>query len=100
MNFKNTEKLLNQKFADNDFDSYCVFVYAKGYERFIHSPNVNADTYFDIASMGKVLVTSPLILKAIGENKLSLDDTLAHFFDNTPKDKAFITIKQLLTHTS
>ena len=95
MNFKNTEKLLNQKFADNDFDSYCVFVYAKGYERFIHSPNVNADTYFDIASMGKVLVTSPLILKAIGENKLSLDDTLAQFFDNTPKDKAFITIKQL-----
>ena len=63
MNLNNTEKLLNQKFADNDFDSYCVFVYAKGYERFIHSPNVNADTYFDIASMGKVLVTSPLILK-------------------------------------
>ena len=100
MNLENTEKILLKKAKDKDFDSYAVIVYAKGNEKHLHSPNVNMDTYFDIASMGKVLVTSTLILKALNENKLSLDDKLNKFFSYTPNEKANITIKQLLTHTS
>lgn len=100
MNLENTEKLLLKKAKDKDFDSYAVIVYAKGNEKCLHSPNVNMDTYFDIASMGKVLITSTLILKALSENKISLDDKLNKFFSYTPDEKANITIKQLLTHTS
>lgn len=44
-----------------------MLVSVGGEKEFLHSENVNADTYFDIASMGKVLVTSTLILKAIDE---------------------------------
>lgn len=100
MNLNTTQKLLNEKFDNKDFDSYGILVYSKGEKAFLHSPNVNYDTYFDIASMGKVLVTSTLILKAVDEKKLSIDDTLNKFFVNVPSEKSLITIKQLLTHTS
>jgi len=50
--------------------------------------------------MGKILITTTLILKAVGEKKLSVDDTLDMFFDNIPEDRRKITLKQLLTHTS
>lgn len=50
--------------------------------------------------MGKVLITSTLILKGVGENKLSLNDTLDKFFDNVPADRRSITVEQLLNHTS
>lgn len=99
MDLKNTSKLLSQKMNNRDFDSYAVFVSKNGVETFLHSENVDEDTYFDIASMGKILVTSPLILQAIGENKLSLEDQLGNFFEHVPQEKN-VTIKQLLTHTS
>ena len=100
MILKNTDRLLKAKSENNDFDSYGVLVDVNGDECFLHSENVNTDTYFDIASMGKVLVTSTLILKAVDEKKLSLDDTLQKFFDNLPYEKRNITLKQLLTHSS
>ena len=61
---------------------------------------MNADTYFDIAGMGKVLVTAPLIFQLIGQKKVSLDDTLDRFFSDVPAEKREITVRQLLTHTS
>lgn len=100
MNLKKTEILLNKKMHERDFDSYEVLVYVGGEKVYLHSPNVNKDTYFDIASMGKVLVTSTLVLKAIDENRLVLDDTLKNFFNAVPNDKRNITVEQLLTHTS
>ena len=100
MNLEKTEILLNKKLNERDFDSYEVLVYAGGEKEYLHSPNVNKDTYFDIASMGKVLVTSTLVLKAIDENRLALGDNLEKFFDAVPNDKKNITVEQLLTHTS
>ena len=85
---------------EGTFDSYAL-LFRRGKEKeFLFSENVNCDTYFDIASMGKILITATLILKAIGEKKLSLDDTLDMFFENIAEDRKSITIKQLLTHTS
>ena len=100
MHLVNTDSLLQRKLNSRDFDSYGVFVCAGGKTEFLHSQNVNSDTYFDIASIGKVLVTSTLILRSIDKNLLSLDDTLDNFFEDVPKDKKGITIKHLLTHTS
>lgn len=99
MELKNTANLLRQKMENRDMDSYAVFVSKGDNEAFLHSGNVNEDTYFDIASMGKILVTTPLILKAVTEGKLSLEDTLDKFFDHVPAEKN-VTIQQLLTHTS
>lgn len=100
MNLNSTEKLIDKMIKEKDFDSYAVLVSKDGQERSLMSDNVNKDTYFDIASMGKVLVTSTLILNAVGNGSLSLDDTLDKFFDNVPDEEKSITIKQLLTHTS
>lgn len=100
MELTKTAELLKQKIKDKEFDSYAVYVFKDGKDCFLHSDNVNEDTYFDIASMGKVLVTSTLILKAIDKNMLSLDDKLGDFFENVPDDRKNVTIQQLLTHTS
>lgn len=100
MKLENTKKLLESLEADKRFDSYGVLV-CRGLDKtFLHSDNVDGDTYFDIASMGKILITATLVLKAIGEKKVSLNNTLDEFFENVPDDKKKITIKQLFTHTS
>ena len=82
-----TAELLQQKQKDGDFTSYALFVSRRGEEAFFHSAQVDGDTYFDIASMGKVLVTAPLILQAVGEKKLSVDDPLTRFFRHVPEEK-------------
>lgn len=82
------------------FDSWAVWAGYPGDEQLISSENVDRDTYFDVASMGKVLVTSTLLLKLVGEKKISLFDPLEKFFSQTPADKRGITVRQLLTHSS
>lgn len=100
MRLQKTESLLAHLAAENTFDSYAVCVGYKGDEHLLTSPNVNLDTLFDIASIGKVVVTTPLIFQAIDEGKLSLDTALSAFWSDLPEEKAHITVKQLLTHTS
>jgi CubicO group peptidase (beta-lactamase class C family) len=100
LQLKRTKALMQKKAANDAFDSYAVYVRCGDFEHTFFSENVNEDTYFDLASCGKILVTTPLILQAIGEKQLSLDSTLDTFFENVPWDKKNITIKHLLTHTS
>lgn len=100
MKLENTEKLMREKLKNVFFDAYAVMVGINSDETLITSPNVNKDTYFDIASMGKVLVTSTMILKAVGDGRLTFDDTLDMYFNNIPVEKQKINVKQLLTHTS
>lgn len=100
MQLRNTKIFMENLKEDNKLDSYAVMVYKNGEKQLISSENVNEETYFDVASMGKVLVTSTLILKAIDMGLLSLEDTLSDFFEDVPWDKSNITIKQMLTHTS
>lgn len=52
-----------------------------------------------IASTGKQFV-STAILSLVDAGKLSLDDPLSRYFPEAPADKAAITVRQLLTHTS
>ena len=96
----NLQGLLRQKLENEEFDSYAIYVKKGEYENEFFSDNVNENTYFDLASCGKILVTSPLIFKAIDEGKIDLNDTLDKFFKYVPADKKFITVKHLLTHTS
>jgi len=100
MRLKNTRALLKRKLADGSLESFALIVGYKGCEEIITTEDVNMDTLFDNASLGKVFPTAPLIIRAIGDGRLSLDDTLAKFFDSVPPDKSGITVKNLLTHTS
>jgi CubicO group peptidase (beta-lactamase class C family) len=61
-------------------------------------------TYFDLASLTKVLATLPAILKLISAGEVALDDRLGRFFSNagwfqTPS-LADVTIRALLTHSA
>ena len=95
-----TERFMKEKLENRAFDSYAVCVGKCGEEKTLFSENVNEDTYFDIASMGKVLVTTTLLLKALSEKRLTLEDTLDMYFEGVPEEKRKITLKQMLTHTS
>lgn len=95
-----TRQLFQQKAECGEFESYALYVKAGAHECTFFSGNVDQDTYFDIASCGKILVTTPLILKTIANGKLRLGSTLDEFFEKVPEDKKNITIQQLLTHTS
>lgn len=100
MNLTATKQLLQQKFDHRDFDSYAVYVWKDGDDCLLTSDNTDGDTYFDNASMGKVLVTATLILGAVSEGLLRLDSTLDEFFRDVPAEKKKITVQDLLTHTS
>jgi CubicO group peptidase (beta-lactamase class C family) len=58
-----------------------------------------AATIFDFGSLTKQF-TGAAIVKAETLGLLTVEQTLADFFDDVPKDKADITIHQLLTHSA
>lgn len=99
MKLEKTRRLMETGIRDKRFDAFALAVKKDGEETILTSPGTDADTYFDIASMGKVLVTASLILRAIGEGKLAPWDTLDRFFD-VPEECKKITVQQMLTHTS
>lgn len=55
-----------------------------------------------LASIGSITkaFTATAIMKLVEQNKLSFDDHLKKYFLAIPADKAYITIHQLLTHSS
>lgn len=100
MELNKTRLFMESLIKEGVLDSYAVLFKKENDKCLISSDNVTPDTYFDIASMGKILVTATLILKAMGEKKVSLNDTLDMFFDEVPESKRKITVRQMLTHTS
>lgn len=64
------------------------------------APLVNKDTVFDIASLTKVVGTTTMALTLLQEGVFHLQTELGELMDDLPKDKAHITLEQLLSHTS
>jgi CubicO group peptidase (beta-lactamase class C family) len=59
------------------------------------------DTVFDLASLTKVLATTPLVMQQVERGALSLDDTVsAHVERWRGRDRAGVTIRDLLAHCS
>jgi len=58
---------------------------------------INTNVFFELASLSKQF-TAAAVLKLVSEEKLSLQDTLRHFFPQLPYYN--ITIHHLLSHTS
>src|SRR5690606_26340027 len=60
------------------------------------------DTIFDLASLTKVVATLPSVLKLIDAGKIDLEQPVGEILPEfgTKGDKAGMTIRRLLTHTS
>ena len=59
------------------------------------------DTLFDIASLTKVVATTPCVMKLIEQKKVSLHDPLPRFFPELRRNaKRAVTVERLLLHTS
>jgi uncharacterized protein YbbC (DUF1343 family) len=58
------------------------------------------DTVFDLASLSKSVATATAALWLIEQGKLALDAKVASYLPETPPSARFITVRQLLLHTS
>jgi len=76
-----------------------IFSNAYGFADRFHHIKMTDETVMGIASMSKQFCATA-IMKLKDEQKLTLEDSLSEFFPDIPRDKANITIHQLLTHTS
>lgn len=93
-------------------------VYEKAYGKRLVSPGSEAmtvDTIFDLASLTKVMATTPSILKLVEDGRLSLDDPVSKWIPEflsggvrpeasepkpVAKEREGIKIRHLLTHQS
>jgi len=79
-------------------------LFEKGYGRIAPESTarpITPDTVFDLASLTKVVATTPAIMKLAEEGKLSLVDPLRRWFPELEgKGKDDLLILNLLTHTS
>jgi CubicO group peptidase (beta-lactamase class C family) len=62
------------------------------------APEASPQTIYDLASLTKVVCTVPLVLQAIAEGTLTLDDPVPSHLPECPHQD--VTIRHLLTHTS
>jgi CubicO group peptidase (beta-lactamase class C family) len=62
---------------------------------------VDEHTIFDLASLTKVIATTTLVMRAVDEGRLSLDDRVsARIREWTGLDRETVTIRDLLAHAS
>jgi CubicO group peptidase (beta-lactamase class C family) len=66
-----------------------------------YAPPATPDTIFDLASLTKVIATTALAMRAIDAGRLTLDDRVSDWLRSwRGADRASVTIRQLLTHSS
>ena len=62
---------------------------------------MTVDTIFDVASLTKVVATTPAVLLLVERGRLGLDDSIVRFLPELDQyGKGRITVRHLLTHTS
>lgn len=64
------------------------------------APLLNGGTIFDLASLTKVIATTPAVMKLLDEGRISLTDHVSRWFPEFKGAQGDITILNLLTHTS
>ena len=103
------DQVVRQGLRDGAYTAACLLVgrgervlFRRAYGRLSmddDAPQTSEQTRFDLDSLTKPLVTGMLTMRAMEAGKLCMNDRLSTFFD-APRDKADITIAQLLTHTA
>jgi CubicO group peptidase (beta-lactamase class C family) len=65
------------------------------------SPEVTHGTIFDLASLTKVIATTTLVMRAVDDAVLTVDDRVAlRFPEWRGEDRASVTVRDLLAHAS
>jgi len=78
-------------------------VYRKAYGKRALVPTAEAmtvDTIFDLASLTKVVATTPSLMKLFEEGKFRLNDRVTQYFPEFQGGHSDITIRNLMTHFS
>ncbi len=78
-------------------------VYRKAYGSRALTPSrepMTVDTIFDLASLTKVVATTPCIMRLFEKGQLRLDDPVTRYLPEFQGGKSDITIRLLLTHFS
>lgn len=109
--FNKIDLLINKSISDTAFPGAVVLVWKDGniifnksfghftYDK--NSPSVTTKTFFDLASLTKVIATTTAVMICFDRNLFSLDDPVVKYipeFGQNGKDK--ITIKNLLLHNA
>ncbi|MCH7731546.1 MAG: serine hydrolase [Candidatus Marinimicrobia bacterium] len=111
IDFLDAIEVLNSAIRDSIFPGAQVMVTKEGdilwsyqvgnqtYDQ--NSPKIQENTIYDLASLTKVVATTPVVMKLVETKKLPLDEPISDFFPAfTGKDKDKVTIRHLLTHSS
>jgi len=61
---------------------------------------MTVDTIFDLASLTKVLATTPCLMKLLEEGRLRLDDPVTNYLPEFQGGQSAITVRNLMTHFS
>jgi CubicO group peptidase (beta-lactamase class C family) len=65
------------------------------------SPETTAETIFDLASLTKVMATATLVMRAVDDGRLRLEDPVAQWIREwRGADREHVTIRDLLEHSS
>jgi len=65
------------------------------------APACTAQTIFDLASLTKVIATTPIAMSHVAAGRLDLEVPVAHFIEDWRNgDRAAVTIRHLLDHSS
>ena len=106
MNFKAISNLAAEAVAGEAFPCVAFAIGLKDkiiYEDCIGTANgkaITRDSLFDMASVTKTVIPTTLAMLFLEKGLVSLHEPISEFLENVPKDKADITIKHLMTHTS
>ncbi|HEX7360283.1 MAG TPA: exo-beta-N-acetylmuramidase NamZ domain-containing protein [Bryobacteraceae bacterium] len=76
-------------------------VYRKSYGwRVPHRERMTVDTMFDLASLTKIVATTPSIMELFQEGKIRLDDPITKYLPKFQDGHSPITVRLLMTHFS
>ncbi|MEM1271597.1 MAG: serine hydrolase, partial [Bacteroidota bacterium] len=104
------DSLMEASIADRAFPAAAVAIgrpdvtaHLKGYGYLTYESEtpVTTHTLFDVASLTKVVATTPAIMRLVEDGKMDLNAPLATYlpeFGRNGKDK--VTVRQILTHTA
>lgn len=108
---KNIDSLINRLILEECFPGAVIAVGRNNVLAFLQSygyaslypakEKMTIDKVFDLASLTKVVCTTSMVMKAVEDGLIRLDDPISYFiptFSGEKKDK--VTIWHLLTHTS
>ena len=82
-------------------NSNIIYHNSFGYKTYEKKQEINNNSIYDLASLTKILVSVPLLLKEFSSKNFDLKTRLSDLFPNTDlNDKKNLTLKQLFSHYS